>query len=156
MTLKERVRQTAFRTLEEEAMIALLVAAAHLRRRLDEICAQEDITSDQYNVLRILRGVYPDGHPRYEISDRLIDRAPDVTRLLDRLTRSGLVRRYRADGDRRLSLARITDRGLALLERLDGAIAAAHNGYSRSLTKAQKTELARLCGALIAGNESSS
>jgi DNA-binding MarR family transcriptional regulator len=153
MTLKERVRQVAFRTLEEEAMVALLVAAAQLRRRLDEVCALEDITADQYNVLRILRGVYPDGHPRYEISERLIDRAPDVTRLLDRLSKGGLVRRYRADGDRRLSLARITDRGLALLDRLDGAIAAEHDAYSGPLTTAQKTTLARLCSTLIAGSD---
>jgi DNA-binding MarR family transcriptional regulator len=156
MSLKDRVRQKAFRTLDEEAMVALLVAAAHLRRRLDEVCAQEDITSDQYNVLRILRGVYPGGHPRYEIRERLIDRAPDVTRLLDRLARGGLVRRYRADGDRRLSLARITDRGLALLDRLDGAIAAEHRHHARVLTKDQKATLAQLCGALIAETDTTS
>jgi DNA-binding MarR family transcriptional regulator len=149
MTLRERVRQAAFRTLEEEAMVALLVAAAHLRLRLDEVCASEDITSDQYNVLRILRGVHPGGHPRYEIRARLIDRAPDVTRLLDRLSRRDLVRRYRADGDRRLSLARITQSGLAMLTRLDAAIAAAEEEFSRGLTKSQKAELARLCAVLI-------
>jgi DNA-binding MarR family transcriptional regulator len=149
MSLSQRVRQTAFRTTAEELSVALLVAAAHLLARLEEICAEAGITHDQYNVLRILRGVYPDGHPRYEIGRRLINRAPDVTRLLDRLEARGLVIRYRAEGDRRLSLARITDRGLAVLERLDAPIAAAETEFTAPLSTTGQRDLARLCSRLI-------
>lgn len=145
MSLKDRVQQSAFREPAEEASVAVLVAAAHLMQRLEDVCATERITPDQYNILRILRGVYPAGHPRYEISRRLIDRSPDVTRLLDRLTRRGLVRRYRAEGDRRLSLARITDRGLAVLDRLQKPIAAVEVEFTAPLTAAAQRELARLC-----------
>jgi DNA-binding MarR family transcriptional regulator len=149
MSLQERVRQSSFAGAAEEAGVALLVAAGHLIRRLEDICQGQGITHDQYNVLRILRGAYPDGYPRYEIGSRLIDRSPDVTRLLDRLSRRGLVRRYRADGDRRLSLARITDRGLALIERLDEPIAAAHASFAAPLTEQAQRQLAALCGRLI-------
>jgi len=149
MSLKERVRQASFASAAEEASVALLVASGHLLRRLEDICAAQGITHDQYNVLRILRGAYPDGYPRYEIGNRLIDRSPDVTRLLDRLSQRGLVRRYRADGDRRLSLARITDRGLALLERMDVPIAAAHAEFAAPLTEPAQRQLAALCGRLI-------
>ena len=107
MTLEDRVHQASFRSPAEEAGVSVLVAGAHLAHLLEEVCSTQGITHDQYNVLRILRGVYPDGHPRYEIGRRLIERSPDVTRLLDRLERRGLVSRYRAEGDRRLSLARI-------------------------------------------------
>jgi DNA-binding MarR family transcriptional regulator len=149
MSIRERVRQSGFRSASQEAAVSLLVAAAHLARRLDEVCGAAGITHDQYNVLRILRGVYPGGHPRYEIAVRLMDRAPDVTRLLDRLETRGLVKRYRADGDRRLSLARVTDRGLSLLERLDGPIEAVHAEFASPLGLDELAQFARLCSRLI-------
>ena len=149
MSIRERVRQPGFRSASQEAMVSLLVAAAHLTRRLEDVCAGAGITHDQYNVLRILRGVYPGGHPRYEIAVRLMDRSPDVTRILDRLQRLGLVKRYRADGDRRLSLARITDRGVALLDRLDAPIADVHAEFASPLSHDELEQLAPLCGRLI-------
>lgn len=153
MSLQERVHQSSFRSPAEEASVALLVAAAHLRRRLEEVCAVHGITHDQYNVLRILRGAYPGGHARYEIGSRLIDRSPDVTRLLDRLSRRGLVRRYRADGDRRLSLARITDRGLQLLGRLETPILSAQEEFTSALSDIARRQLAGVCGRLIPRDE---
>jgi DNA-binding MarR family transcriptional regulator len=149
MTIRDRVRQRTFATTAAEAMVGLLLAAAHLTRRLEETCATAGLTHDQYNVLRILRGVYPAGHPRYEIAVRLIDRSPDVTRLLDRLEKRGLVTRYRAAGDRRLSLARITDRGLAALARLDAPIQAVHAEFAAPLNDAERVQLAALCERLI-------
>lgn len=149
MTIRDRVRQPLFPTAAAEAAVGLLLAAAHLTRRLEDACAAARLTHDQYNVLRILRGVYPAGHPRYEIAVRLIDRSPDVTRLLDRLVKRGLVTRYRAAGDRRLSLARITDRGLALLARLDAPIQAVHAEFVAPLSDAESAQLAALCERLI-------
>ena len=70
-------------------------------------------------MLRILRGVHPGGHPRFEITSRLIRRAPDVTRLLDRLERQGLIERAWDRTNRRQSIARITERGLALLQKVE-------------------------------------
>lgn len=119
MGVKDRVRQAGFRTSEEAAFVGMLVAAGHAVQRLDEVCGEHGITHTQYNVLRILRGVHPEGHPRFEIAERLITRAPDVTRLLDRLERQGLSERTWSKANRRHSIARITRKGLDLLRALD-------------------------------------
>src|SRR5258705_12427220 len=102
----------------QEAILNLLVAAGHLRTRLDRICEAQEITTGQYNVLRILRGARREGFARCEIALRMVERAPDVTRLIDRLEAQGLVERDRSGGDRRRSVSKITDRGLRLLERI--------------------------------------
>lgn len=149
MSIRTRVRQSKFGTAAEEAMVGLLVAGTHLAARLEEACSAAGVTRDQYNVLRILRGVHPEGHPRYEIAARMIDRAPDVTRLLDRLQRRGLVRRTRAGGDRRLSVARITDKGLALLARADRGVAAVHARFAAGLTPAELAQLIGIVDKLI-------
>ncbi|MDX2120503.1 MAG: MarR family transcriptional regulator [Gemmatimonadota bacterium] len=156
MSVKERLRQARFRSPSQEAMMSLLVAALHLKCRLEAVCGRAGVTHDQYNVLRILRGVYPGGHPRYEIALRLVDRAPDVTRLLDRLARQGLIKRYRAEGDRRLSLARITDRGLALLDRLDGPIDALTSTVAAPLRPPELAQLTDLCSRLIPAGDAAS
>ncbi len=105
VSIHKRVAQRRFESPAQKAMVSLLVTAGHLARALEEVCAAHGITHDQYNVLRILRGVHPEGHPRYAIAERLIDRSPDVTRLLDRLEREGFVGRSRSDEDRRLSIS---------------------------------------------------
>lgn len=146
--LRKRVKQNRFEDPVQEAFVGLLVAAGHLRRRLADVCAAYGITADQYNVLRILRGVHPDGHPRYEISARLIERAPDVTRLLDRLERERLVERYRSREDRRLSLARITPAGLDLLAAMETPVRGIREHFLGHLGKQDLAELCRLCAAL--------
>src|SRR5215204_1880034 len=93
-----------------------------MSQRMNDVCREHGVTHDQYNILRILRGVHPTGHPRCEIAKRLISRAPDVTRLLDRLVRQGLVERGWAPDNRRHSIATITPVGLALLEKIDPQI----------------------------------
>jgi len=93
-----------------------------MSQRMNDVCREHGVTHDQYNILRILRGVHPTGHPRCEIAKRLISRAPNVTRLLDRLVRQGLVERGWAPDNRRHSIATITPVGLALLEKIDPQI----------------------------------
>ena len=95
MSIHKRVAQRRFESPAQKAMVSLLVTAGHVGRALDEVCLAHGITHDQYNVLRILRGVHPEGHARYAIAERLIGRSPDVTRLLDRLAREGSVARRR-------------------------------------------------------------
>src|SRR6185436_12914960 len=121
--------------LAGDALVAMMVASGALLRDLDAACQQHGITHDQYNVLRILRGVYPEGHPRGEIAARLISRAPDVTRMLDRLVQRGLVRRGWHPANRRLSIATVTDKGLALLGEVDQLIVREHARYSSGITE---------------------
>jgi DNA-binding MarR family transcriptional regulator len=110
---------------EEAAFLDLLRTTDLLSRGLVRLLKDEDISSTQYNVLRILRGA-PDGLPCGEIASRMITRDPDVTRLLDRLEKRRLISRSRQAKDRRTVLARITSDGLKLLARLDGPVQATH------------------------------
>jgi DNA-binding MarR family transcriptional regulator len=96
-----------------------------LSRGLVQVLKTEDLSATQYNVLRILRGA-PEGLPCGEIASRMITRDPDVTRLLDRLEKRGLISRCRETKDRRTVMARITPDGLKLLSRLDEPVQAAH------------------------------
>lgn len=132
----------------QRAMVGLLMTAGRVQQALNDVCAGYGITHDQYNVLRILRGVYPNGHPRYEIGQRLISRAPDVTRLLDRLEAAGLIERIRSTEDRRLSLSRVTGDGLSLLETMDAEVTALHEHFASPLSQDERRELIRLCTAL--------
>jgi DNA-binding MarR family transcriptional regulator len=144
--LKQRIKQEAdFESPAEEAFLNLLVAADAVRTRLDRLCAEHGVTHGQYNVLRILRGVHPGGHPRCEIAARLIERAPDVTRLVDRLEAAGLVERSRSDEDRRVSLTRITRKGLDLLEAMEPALDAFRRDFGERVSRQDARELTRIC-----------
>lgn len=143
--VQTRVQQRRFRNDAETAFVGLLVVAEHLNQRLDEICGREGITHTQYNVLRILRGAQPHGHPRFEIANRLIRRAPDVTRLLDRLDRQGLIERSWAPDNRRHSIARITPKGLHVLAAIEPDLTRLQDETVGSLTPVQ---LAALTAAL--------
>lgn len=110
---------------EEVAFVDLLRTTDLLSRRLAPVLKGEDLSSTQYNVLRILRGAGGD-LTCGEIGDRMITRDPDITRLLDRLERRGLIVRHRDTRDRRTVMTRITVEGLRLLSRLDEPVQAAH------------------------------
>jgi DNA-binding MarR family transcriptional regulator len=103
---------------EEAASIDLFRTADLLSRAPAQLLKSEDLSATQYNVLRILRGA-PSGLPCGEIASRMITRDPDVTRLLDRLAKGGLIARRRESKDRRVVLTKITSEGLELLARLD-------------------------------------
>jgi DNA-binding MarR family transcriptional regulator len=111
--------------LEEEAFVSLLRTGDWLSRRVDGVLKAAEISPTQYNVLRILRGA-PDGLLCGEIGNRMISRDPDITRLLDRLEKRGLISRCRGAKDRRMVLTRITDDGMKLLADLDGPVLQAH------------------------------
>ena len=110
---------------EELAFLELLRTADQLSRRLAGVLKDEDLSSNQYNVLRILRGS-PDGLACGEIGGRMITRDPDITRLLDRLERRGLIERWRDERDRRVVMGKIAPEGLKLLSRMDDPVREAH------------------------------
>jgi len=110
---------------EERVFLDLLRTTDMLSRRLVLVLKAEDLSANQYNVLRILRGS-PDGLPCGEIAGRMITRDPDITRLLDRLEKRGLISRCRETKDRRMVMTRIARDGLDLLARLDRPIEEAH------------------------------
>lgn len=132
----------------EEAMVNLMLAASWLGSRVDAALAPLGISHVQYNVLRILKGAGPAGHPRCEIACRMIDRAPDVTRILDRMERQGLVSRARGVDDRRQSVSRLTPKGAAVLEKASAALVAVHEVVGGRLGVAESRSLSRSCEAL--------
>jgi len=111
--------------LEEQAYVELLRTADQLTRGVVATLKTEDLTPAQYNVLRVLRGC-PEGLPCGEIARRLITREPDITRLLDRMEKRGLISRCRETKDRRTVQTRITDAGLETVNRLDEPVYAKH------------------------------
>jgi DNA-binding MarR family transcriptional regulator len=128
---------------EEEVFLDLLRTTDMLTRGLVHILKAEKLSPTQYNVLRILRGT-PEGLPCGEIGLRMITRDPDVTRLLDRLEKRGLISRCRETEDRRMVMARITPDGLKLLARLDGPIEEGHRRQLGHLGKGRIRTLQEL------------
>lgn len=147
--LSRRLKQAEFASPRQEGLLAVMVAAATLNERMDRVCAEHKITTAQYNVLRILRGVYPEGHARCEIACRMIDRAPDITRLLDRLEARRLVRRTRGTEDHRQTVTYITAKGLKLLDAMRPRVEEEATHTLGRLSDEDCRELSRLCAAIF-------
>lgn len=117
--LKKWLKMSKDLPVREEVGLNLRVAVALLDSKFDKQIEPYGITTAQYNVLRILKGVYPEGHARCEIASRMVERASDVTRIIDRLEKQGLVERDRTNEDRRISITRITEKGIEILNKLN-------------------------------------
>jgi DNA-binding MarR family transcriptional regulator len=146
--LKKRLKQQKFSNIEQEALLNLFIASNYLHSKLDTICWGFKITLAQFNVLRILKGAHPSGYPRGEIMRRMVEPAPDVTRLIDRLIKEGLVERFYSDKDRRLSLARITKNGISHLLKINPEVDKFISEYSSTLSKTEKEMLSNICEKL--------
>jgi DNA-binding MarR family transcriptional regulator len=146
--LQRELKQTKpFESLQSEVYLNLARTADVLQRWETELLKPVDLTPSTYNILRILRGAGPDGHRCAEIGSRMITRDPDVTRLLDRLEKRGLVRRARESTDRRVVTSRITNAGLALLATLDEPIEAEQRKILGHMSRADLEHLNRLLEA---------
>ena len=136
-SIREEIGQSRpFRSSSQEAVVALLRTAHLVRRKVESVVGGEGITSQQYNVLRILRGARGP-LPTMEISGRMIETACGITRLVTTLEQKGLVRREHWAGDRRQYLCQITPAGLHLLERLDPAINAIDESLGESVDESR-------------------
>jgi DNA-binding MarR family transcriptional regulator len=135
LTLGEEIRQNRpFASPAQEAILALNRTSDRLQRRFTELVEPHGISLQQYNVLRILRGAGQAGSPTLAIADRMIEKTPGITRLLDKLETKHLVRRKRCPEDRRQILCWITDVGLRLLADLDRPMTESANRAMASLT----------------------
>ena len=144
--LARRIKQNSdFESLAQEAMLNLFVASAEVRREVEQVCADYDLSFAHYNILRILRGVHPEGHPRCEIIERMLDPSPDVTRLMDKLVDRGVVERKRSEEDRRMTIHQITSQGLDLLERVQPHITEVQNRFGRRVADRDLEHLIRIC-----------
>ena len=122
-------------SLETRVFVALLRAAERLSQDAEQLVKEQGLTGTQYNVLRILRGSEPAGLPCKGISDRMISHDPDMTRLLDRMEKRGLITRERQLDDRRVVKTRITSEGLDILRKLDAPVQDLHRRQFRNITE---------------------
>jgi DNA-binding MarR family transcriptional regulator len=121
--LRAEIRQERpFRSPEQEAFLNVQRTADVLMSRMAKVLADQNLSPTQYNVLRILRGAGPDGLPCGAVAERMITRDPDITRLLDRLEKAGMITRTRDAGDRRVVVARLTDKAAKVLDTLDDPV----------------------------------
>ena len=143
--LQDELKQTKpFRTLQQEAQLNMVRTANLLSDEFEQMLKPHGITGTQYNVLRILRGAEPDGLCRNEVSQRLLNRMPDATRLLDRMEEAGLVTRERSTSDRRLVTTRITKQGRQIVDSLDESADEQHEKALGHMSEQQLRTLIKL------------
>jgi len=123
--------------IEERIFLALLKTADALGLEAEQLVRTVNLTATQYNVLRILRGAGPDGLACRGIGERMITHDPDITRLLDRMEKRGLIIRERQTDDRRVVKTRITPQGLALIKPLDQPMRDLHKKQFQYMTGAR-------------------
>lgn len=133
------IDETAKRTLME-----LFRAVDRCRHTVADALAPRGLTTQQFNVLRILRGAGAEGLPTLEVGARMLERTPGVTRMIDRLELRGLVERRRCSEDRRRVYCVISKAGLELLAGLDEPVAAADRRCFAELSSAEMETLAGL------------
>lgn len=126
--------------LEDQTFIALQKTADALGQQAEQLLKTNELTGAQYNVLRILRGAQPDGLPCSNIGDLMISHDPDMTRLLDRMEKHGLITRQRQSDDRRVVRTCITAKGLDLLRQLDTPIRELHKRQFHHISAARLKE----------------
>lgn len=145
---EELKQQKPFRSLEQEAELNLVRTANLLTDAFEQMLKPYGITGTQYNVLRILRGAGPGGLCRNEVSERLLTRMPDATRLLDRMEDAGLVSRTRSSEDRRLVSTQLTKKGSQLVDSLDDVVEKQHADQLGHLSEKQLRTLVELLTAI--------
>jgi DNA-binding MarR family transcriptional regulator len=146
-------RPRRFDSPQQEAYLNLWRTYDRLRQIEDDLFGGYGLTAQQYNALRLLRGVHPGRLATLALASRLISRAPDITRLIDKLEARGLVERDRSAEDRRTVRIGITPKGLALLRELDGPVRDCHLRQLGHLKAAELQALAALLRAARAPHE---
>jgi DNA-binding MarR family transcriptional regulator len=145
MPLQHEIHQSRpFRSAAEEASLAVVRTSSLIRRAVAKVVEPAGITPAQYNVLRILRGAGTNGLPTLVVRDRLLEEAPGITRLIDKLETAALVRRSRSTPDRRQVICYITAKGLAVLKKLDVVISSADELGASGLTLKEQRILIRM------------
>lgn len=133
-----------FRSRGQEATISLLRTASVVKRALERVVEPAGLSLAAYNALRIIRGAGSAGIATLVVRDRMIEEGCTITRLVDRLEETGLIRRERAEPDRRQVLCFVTAKGRQLLESLDPKVDAADAAVVEGLSGAQQEQLIRL------------
>lgn len=119
--------------LEETVFLSVARTFEHMNQKVAEFLRPYGLSPTQYNVLRILRGAGPVGVTCSQAAERMLNRDPDITRLMDRLEQRSLVARERSTQDRRVVLVRISEEGLTLLKQIDEPLQGFHQEVTKGL-----------------------
>lgn len=144
MNIGDAIKQAKFENAHQKAMINLIYTHNWFKERLSAFLKNEEITSQQFNVLRILNGQYPEGITTGEIRARMLDKMSDASRLVDRLEKQGMVMKNRNPADRRLVTCVITDAGRALLQKIKLEEGSLYQPLTHNLTDKEASELSDL------------
>ena len=136
-----------FDSPQQEAYLALWRTYDRLRMLEDELFARFDLTAQQYNALRLLRAEHPEALPTLVLAERLVSRAPDITRLVDKLEERRLITRTRPPENRRSVMVAIAESGISLIDEIAGPLRACH---AKQLGHLPATDLVKLIALLKA------
>ena len=145
--------QRKFDSLQQEAYLSLWRTYDRLRSIEDQLFSQWQLSPQQYNVLRLLQGCYPEPMPTLVIASRLVSRAPDITRILDKLEQSGWIERVRSTDDRRAVLIKLTASGRKVLKEIAEPLADSHVAQLGHLSDKELTQLCNLLRKVRAPHE---
>lgn len=152
MGIEQDIQQTRFRNSHQKAAVNLLYTGGWLRDKMKVIFDREDITAQQFNILRILRGSFPSPLTTLQIRERMLEKMSDTSRLVDRLLAKGLVKKIVCKTDRRLVDILITEKGKKLLHRLDQQ-ASEMDDILRTLSEKEAAQLSDLLDKLRNASE---
>jgi len=141
-------RSRHFDSLEQEVFLSIWRTYDRLRVLEDELFARFNLSPQQYNALRLLRAEHPNSLHTLELAERLVSRAPDITRLLDKLESRQFIERVRPSENRRVVQVRIAERGLQLLDEISGPLQECHSrqlGHMSAKDLRQLTQLLQAC-----------
>ncbi len=147
MRFEDEIKTSKFQSEIQKAHLHILFAAGWVRSRIGNSLKPFGVTAEQYNVLRILRGQPAEGVRVMDISDRMLERNSNTTRLIDRLAEKGLLQRLTADHDRRERSIMLTPEGYNLLSRIDQDWVA-NTPHSSKLSEEEAAHLNRLLDRL--------
>jgi MarR family 2-MHQ and catechol resistance regulon transcriptional repressor len=152
MGIDKDIQQTRFRNVYQKASINLIYTIGWMREMTKHIFDAEDITPQQFNILRILRGSFPKPLSTLQIRERMLEKMSDTSRIVDRLIAKGLVKKLTCKVDRRLVDVIITEKGQKLLERLD-AREAEIDAVLKNLSEKEAETLSNLLDKARGGEE---
>ena len=147
MGLEKDIHQNTFRNPRQKAMINILYTYGWTIEKIKKFLAREDITHQQFNILRILRGAHPEPLSTLQIRERMLDRMSDTSRIVDRMVLKGLVKKIPCAKDKRLVDVTITDKGQKLLKKMD-AETEQMDAIMKSLTESEAEMLSNLLDKL--------
>ena len=152
MNLEEVLKTTKFRDAKHNATLNILYTAYWLKSHVSVVLKKNDLTLEQYHVLRILKGKYPERMCVKDIGSRMIEKSSNVPRIIERLVKKNIVERTVSTQDKRETLIHITEKGIELLEKTNAIILEIESGLI-GVNEEEATELNNILEKLRKTNQ---